>query len=195
MTDPHHPDGAVVPQGEVRPASAVGHEETDADLRSIVWFGVVLAAAVAVVLALLVALFFAFKGEQDRDKRSRFPLSAPERARLPQSEFGSPATGVLPPSPQLEGLDLHDPDHDVGRRHSQGTARLKTQTEDEQLNGSGPVEGKPGAVHIPIEQAMRLVAEESGPQGREPAPVRYDQGIPGTGGGSDSGRNLPEARR
>ena len=47
---------------------------------------------------------------------------------------------------------------------------------------------------IPIEQAMRLVAEQSPPKGR-PAAVRHDQGVPNTGGGSNSGRDLPEARR
>jgi hypothetical protein len=29
----------------------------------------------------------------------------------------------------------------------------------ERLHGSGPIEGEPGRVHIPIERAMRLLAE------------------------------------
>jgi hypothetical protein len=171
----------------------VGHEESDADLRGVVWFGVVLAAAVAGVLVLLAVMFAVLQGREDREKESHFPLSAPERAALPQTEFGSPAAGVLPSAPQLEGLNLGGPEHDVGRRRSQGTAGGKNQEEDQQLGRSGADgDGRP---QLKIDDAMRLVAEEYRPQGREPAPVRQDQGVPGTGGGSNSGRSLPEGRR
>jgi hypothetical protein len=194
MSDPPPPGGAALPQGEPH-NPPVGHEETDADLRGVIGFGAALAASIVVVLALLVAMFVVLQGRQDREKQSRFPLSAPEHAPLPQTEFGAPVTGVLPPAQQLEGLNLQNPEHDVGRRHSQGTAALKTHQEEEELNSAGALKGRPGAVHIRIEDAMRLVAEEYKPRGREPAPVRYDQGVPGTGGGSNSGRSLPEARR
>lgn len=167
MTDTPQPHP---PPGEPQQNPAVRHEQTDADLRGVLAFAGVLAASIAVVLGVLVAMFFAFKGREDRDKQSRFPLS--ERHELPQTTFGARATGSLPEEPRLEGLNLARP---------------------QQEEPKNP--GKPGAVHISIEQAMRLVAEESKPKGHEPAPVRYDAGIPGTGGGSNSGRDLPEAKR
>jgi hypothetical protein len=169
MTDAaqSRPDGVLPPPGGAH-TPAVGYETSDADARGVLWFAGALAATIAVVLAVLVGVFSAFQARADRRAATRFPLSAPERVPLPQTTFGAPVTGVLPQQPQLDGLDLQPPQP----RHEVGRNRVER-----------------------IEQAMRLVAEESKPKGHEPAPVRYDQGIPGTGGGSNSGRDLLEAKR
>jgi hypothetical protein len=179
------------PPAPPSPAHPEGHQDRDINVRAVVGFGVAL-VVVAVAVQLGVAWFFiALRHREDAEKRSRFPLSGPERADLPQTEFGSPATGVLPDAPRLEGLNLAGPRHDVGRERAAGTAAEKYAEDEAKLNGSGD----PAAPRIPIEQAMRLVAQERKPQGREPGPMRYDAGVPGTGGGSNSGRDLPEARR
>ncbi len=192
MTDTHPPGGPAAPQGEPQPAPR-GHEERDADLRGVVGFGVVLAVAVGIVLVLLAVMFHFLQGQQAREKESHFPLAGPERTALPQTEFGSPATGALPPTPQLEGLNLQGPEHDVGRKRAQGTAAGKNDSEEQKLSRAGTDEK--GRAHLKIEDAMRQVAEQYKPQGGEPGPVRYDRGVPGTGGGSNSGRSLPGVRR
>jgi hypothetical protein len=179
------------PPAPPAPQPPEAYRDHDISLRGVLGFGAALALIIAVSLAALGWWFGSLRRHQDIEKRSQFPLSAPERADLPQTTFGSPASGQLPKGARLEGLNLAGPQHDVGRERSAGTAAEMYAEDETILNGHG----KPGAPRIPIEQAMRLVAEERKPQGREPGPVRYDAGIPGTGGGSNSGRDLPEARR
>jgi hypothetical protein len=179
MTDAQPPASPPAPQ----PAET--YRDHDVSLRGTLGFGVALALTIAVSLAVLAWWFASLRHHQDVEKRSRFPLSAPERSELPQTQFGSPAVGQLPDGPRLEGLNLGS------RERGAGTAAKKYAEDEAVLNGYG----KPGAPRLPIEQAMRLVAEERKPQGREPAPMRYDAGVPGTGGGSNSGRDLPEAKR
>jgi hypothetical protein len=166
-TEPHDP--------------AVSHEPSDANVRGVLAFAAALAVLIAVVSLAVWGMFVFLKGREDREKRSRFPLAAAERRELDQPELGAPIAGELPRSPRLEGLSLNR------------SAQERAEEEEKRLNGSGTDEN--GRAHISIEAAMRLVAEESKPKGREPAPVRYDAGIPGTGGGSNSGRDLPEAKR
>ena len=192
MTDAVPPDGPPQPHGPTQNPN-VSYERSDANTRGIVVFAGVLAAVAVVVHLALWGMFAWLRESQDREKESRYPLSVGESGELPQTEFGSPATGNLPAAPRLEGLNLAHPLHDVGRRRSQGTAQEKNDEEEQTLSNSGT--DSDGHARLSIEQAMRLVAEESKPQGHAPAPVRYDAGIPGTGGDSNSGRQLPEAKR
>ncbi len=186
MTDAPPPAPAPPPQHP-----AVEHEDRDINVRAVLGFGAAL-FVVAVVVHVILAFFFAsLLHWEQREKKSQFPLAAGEQGRMPQTTFGSPVAGQLPESPRLEGLNLAEPQHDVGRERKAGTAAQKNADEEEELKGRG----KPGAERIPIDEAMRLVAEERKPQGREPAPPRYDAGIPGTGGGSNSGRDIPEGKR
>jgi hypothetical protein len=156
---------ADTPHPEPHDNPAAGHEASDADIRSILWFAGLLAAVVVVVQLALWGMFVLLREREDQEKRSRFPLSATLNQDLDQTRFGSPEVGKLPAEPRLEGLNLEQSRHDGGREPKE------------------------------IEKAMRLVAEEYKPKGHEPAPVRYDVGIPGTGGGSNSGRTLPEAKK
>ena len=91
-------------------------------------------------------------------------------------------TGVLPSKEPLEHLNLKDPPPTVAAKNAEDDEKLKSS-------------GEPGAPRIPIVQAMRLVAAKYGPKGDQQPSVRYDAGIPGTGGGSNSGRDIPEGRR
>jgi hypothetical protein len=177
MADAPHPDPHANP--------AAGHEASDASVGAILWFAGLLAAVVVVVQLALWGMFVLLRDREDQEKRSRFPLSATLNQDLEQTRFGSPVVGKLPPPPRLEGINLDRWGHDVGRDRVQGTAKTKNDEDEAQLKSSD---------HR-IEKAMKLVAEEYKPKGREPGPVRYDVGIPGTGGGSNSGRTLPEAKR
>jgi hypothetical protein len=167
MTDAPRPDGPPPPDGPTQ-NPAVSNEPSDANVRGVVAFAAILAAVVIVVQLALWGMFAFLGGREDREKETRYPLSAAERGALPQTEFGSPATGEFPRAPRLEGLNLE----------RQGTAQARDEEEEARLK-----------------KAMAHVAEEYKRKGHEPAPVRYDAGIPGTGGGSNSGRDLPEAKR
>jgi hypothetical protein len=179
---PPSPDGTAQAPVAVR-------DDSDVNLRAVLWFGGSLVALAVAVHVGLAWWFFDLRGREQRAKESQFPLSAPEHAALPQTTFGSPVTGEFPTRPRLEGLNLRQP----GPENSERTAAGKNEEQETKLRDSGV--DKKGRPHIGIDQAMRLVVEESKPAGREPAPVRYDLGVPGTGGGSNSGRALPEAKR
>jgi hypothetical protein len=189
-TTPSPGEPAADPGTPPSPESlAAHHEMSDASPRGVIGFAAVLVAVAIVVHLVLAWMFFAYQARGARDKASRFPLAtAKEQEQLPQTRFGSPVTGALPePAPQrLEGLNPRDP--------AQGEAGALITAQEQKLNSAGPAEGKgaEGFVHIPIQDAMRLVVEESkGQQGKVP----YERGVPGTGGGSNSGRTLPEGRR
>ncbi len=186
MTDAPPPDTPPPAHPEPGHDPFVEHEGSDVNVRAILGFAAGLVALAVVIHLLLAWMFFAFLHREERAKRSTFPLAAPGHAALPQPTLGAPVGGELPGGPQLEGLNLEKVQHDVGRERREGTAPVKNTQEEQRLRGSEP---------IPIEKAMRLVVEERKPQGREPAPVRYDQGVSGTGGGSNSGRTLPEAKQ
>jgi hypothetical protein len=188
MTDTPPPDGT--PHDP-----AVGYETRDVNLRAVLWFAGILAAVALAVHLALWGMFVLLREHGEPETRSHYPLSAIERGRLPQTEFGSPATGDLPHDPRLEGVNLASSGYKTGPDRGEIAAQARYAKDEEELNSYGPVQGKPGVVHIPIEQAMRLVVEESKQPGREPSGVRYDAGVAGTGGGSNSGRNLPEAKR
>jgi hypothetical protein len=186
MTETSPP--AAPQQPEQHPTAA--HDDHDINLRAVLGFGVAIAAILAGALLLVAWFFTGLLHWQDREKRSQFPLAAQDRGQLPQTTFGSPVAGQMPAGPRLEGFNLANPQHDIGRERQAGTAADKNAHEEAELNGRGT----PDKPHIPITEAMRLVAEGYNPQGG-PAPVRFDAGIPGTGGGSNSGRDIPEGKR
>jgi hypothetical protein len=192
------PDGPVLVQTQgVEPSHppASGHEHSDANVRAIVWFGVILAAVAVAVHIVLAVMFFAFRAREDREKRTRFPLAAGQESRQltqPDSSLSAPVRGVLPGQPRLEGLNLEGPAHDVGLR-AEGTGGEKNESEEDILSKGL---GKPGAPRTPIAEAMRQVVQEESKGGnKQKGGVRYDLGVPGTGGDSNSGRDLPEAQR
>jgi len=193
---------------------AVRYEHSDVYPRGVVWFAAVLAGVTLLSMLGLVGLFRLFRGERVRQGESRYPVAtAPE---LPQATIGMPQYGQLPPEPRLEGIDMAQyrelrpsyidkdgqlgpkppgPSHELGRH---GPPTTVAQKEEEELNayGTTKVPGqKEEIVHIPIEQAMKLLlAQQAGTKpatGRE----RPDRSAPGTGGGSSSGRTAGEAKR
>jgi hypothetical protein len=172
----------ATPPAPQPPHPAETYRDEDINLRAVLGFGVALAGLVVVSLGGLAWWFAVLHHRADRETVSRFPLSAEERGELPQTAFGSPATGQLPASPRLEGLE-------PAARHETGSAAARYAEDEDTLMSYG----KPGAARIPIGVAMWLVVEERKPQGREPAPLRFGDAI--HGGGSNSGRDLPEARR
>jgi hypothetical protein len=168
--------GATVPV----PPGGVRYERSDANVRSVVLFGVSLAGIVLVVIALLWWMFFDLKERQDRARRSRFPLSE----ELQGETVGERVREV--PEPRLEAFDLGSPDHTVGRLRP-GAAGKEARDEEAVLREGG--DGR-----IPIGEAMRLLIREEAAKGQGDS-ARQLRGIPRTDGESSSGRLLPEERR
>ena len=111
-----------------------GHEGRDVSVRTILLLG---AGLVGLAAAIQVVLFFQM-GALWRARQKELPPPVPVAQALPSA----------PPEPRLQiapSLDL----------------KALRAAEDAQLHGYGWVDRKAGVVHIPIERAMDLVAQEA----------------------------------
>lgn len=111
----------------------VRFEKTDVEPRAIVRFGIVLAVVTSVVAVLLVYLLRYFAALEARNDPPPAPLAHDEAGRLP-------------PEPRLQTQPFVDID------------KLR-EAENEVLRGYGWVDEKAGIVRIPIDEAMRIVAQ------------------------------------
>ncbi len=150
--------------GELRNPD-VRHEATDVDTRAVLWFVAALAVGIVVVMVILWLLFRLFLGEETAKKRSTYPLAEEQR----QAIGGEP----LPPKPLLEGLgpvtrernigQMRTTDiqasHDVGR-HRPSSARVANAEQEQDLAGYGWSDDKHTAGRIPIDEAMRRLADK-----------------------------------
>jgi hypothetical protein len=156
---PHEVNGPVNP--------SVRYEHTDVNTRGVLWFVVALAAGIIIVMLVLWGLFHLFLRREAAQKKSDYPLAVQQRGQQPLPE-------QLPPSPRLEGLSVkglemppgrvYQPDasvqHDIGRVRASSANVLYRQQERE-LNGYGWVRGEKDKVaHIPIEEAMKRLADK-----------------------------------
>lgn len=121
------------------PHGTGGYEKSDADTRSLARFGLGLAAIALVVLA---AMFGLLKLLDQRQKSS-------QPARHPLSEASQ-----LPPLPRLQ----ISPEVDLKKFRAR---------EDSLLHSYGWIMKDAGAVRIPIDRAMKLVAERGLPSRME----------------------------
>jgi hypothetical protein len=113
------------------------HEESDENATGIIKFGVALAIGIAVICLLMWTLFKIFKTVTAEEEAQPPPLFRGER---------------LPPEPRLQGMPGHQnfPAEDIREFRAK---------EDAQLNSYGWVDRQAGIVHIPIEEAKRLIVE------------------------------------
>jgi hypothetical protein len=113
------------------------HEEGDENTTGIIKFGVALAIGIAVICLLMWALFKIFKTVTAEEEAQPPPLFRGER---------------LPPEPRLQGMPGHQnfPSEDIREFRAK---------EDAQLNSYGWVDRQAGIVHIPIDEAKRLIVE------------------------------------
>jgi hypothetical protein len=127
------------------------HEETDVDVRALLWFTVVF-VVFAVVMHFGLLLLFKFFVQLERgDTNARLTSIA----RSP--EAGVPGTPRLQPFPTKDGEGVVPPnrntpvtDLDDMRAHEDGV-----------LNNYGWVDQGHGIVHIPIEEAKRLALQSN----------------------------------
>lgn len=120
--------------------SGVSYEKEDADTRMIIRAGIVLALATLVASALVL---FLFRWLGQREARGDAP--PPPMART--------EPGRLPPAPRLQTLPAQD------------LAAVRAE-EERTLSTYGWVDERAGTVRIPIEEAMRLLAQ----RGEAPLP-------------------------
>lgn len=139
------------PSGEPHGVAA---EPDYVSARTVVGFAVILTVLAVVAMILIAALFHAF--ETRADKRDAAAL---DRAGL-EARPGAP-----PPQPRLQ---IHPVRHWSAFREA----------EVERLESYGWMDRSTGAVHIPIERAMELIAQRGvGPL--PPAPMAMPAATPG----------------
>lgn len=130
-----------VARGGCRPDNPdVRHEPSDVSVRAIL---VTAAALVAVAVVIHLGSWWLFDyldAREQRIKQSPFPLAAGQR-------------GQLPPEPRLEGVKrMSSQDVDVHRDDQWPPPELR-------LRDYGWVDPEAGVARMPIEDAMRLIAQ------------------------------------
>jgi len=121
--------------------SGVSYEKEDADTRAVIRAGILLGLATLVASALVL---FLFRWLGEREARGDAP---------PPPMASSMEPGRVPPAPRLQALPAQD----------LAAARAE---EERVLTTYGWVDERAGTVHIPIEEAMRLLAQ----RGETPLP-------------------------
>ena len=161
--------------GVVHPS--VQYEHSDLSLRTVLMFSAALAVALAVVVAGLFLMVWAF-----------FGAPPPPQSVRPwdfEAEKGpDPSASHLPAKPELEAIDQNAPPGERGDR----TRPIQEQVrqEEDHLNGYGWADEKKGTVYIPIEEAMERLG------GKPPAaPARPEDEGSGWSAVSRSGRQTP----
>jgi hypothetical protein len=148
--------------------TGAGHEHTDANIWSILKFILWLAVAAAVIHLGLALLFSLFVEQRVERAAPAYPLAVGESQRLP-------------PEPRLQRF----PREDIMN------FRL---TEEQQLDTYGWVDKTTGIVHIPVQEAMKLILERGLPA-RAQQPAEEATEAPGLMPSDASSGRIMERRR
>jgi hypothetical protein len=141
MPDPHHSDGVVNVETK--------HEESDVNVRALLWF---------------VAIFIAFAGFTHLTLWLLFRFFVQlERGRVnePMTAIARGAEGNVPALPRLQPFPVNQAGQTVAPYNSTPVIDLEEMraNEDRVLHSYGWVDRKSGIVHIPIEEAERLALQ------------------------------------
>jgi hypothetical protein len=168
VADHHHHDVVThdTPDDQYRETPiGAGYEHTDANVWLIAKFVVGLIVAAVIIHFGLALLFNVFVSQRVARVEPRFPLATTEGERLP-------------PEPRLQRFPRED------------IMRFRT-GEEALLQNYGWIDQKAGVVHIPIQDAMRLVLERKMLQSRpDPGATAADM-LPAD---SSAGRTLANRR-
>ncbi|HEY1379227.1 MAG TPA: hypothetical protein VGF55_20660 [Gemmataceae bacterium] len=162
------PPGPPPADGQPRNPT-VAYERTDVNTRAVVWFATALAGSIAVILAVLVGLYWMFYRDEEREKQSDFPVARDVRRQARTRDPGL----LMPPSPRLEGIAPVSPEHIPGRmrpaddleqhdvgRFRVGAAHLLYEEQERVLRSWAWADADHTAARIPIDEAMaRLLAK------------------------------------
>ncbi len=141
--EPRHVDevqehGPAPPEPHRSPENPdVAHEESDVDVKYILYFAAVMAASAVVIHLGLAWMFFLFKGGEEGRERSRYPLAAEEARNGP----------VLPEPPRLDELQR------------QLTGRQPGVSTPGDVEGYRWVDREKGIVSVPVDRAIDRLLE------------------------------------
>lgn len=152
----------------------VRREETDVNIRPILWFGLWLMVGGGVVTLLVAGLYNYFE-KREGDVATPRPAFADERKQIPAE-----------PRLQLAPNEAGQARPDFIKDHPLMDMRELREKEDAVLNGYGWVDQQNGVAHIPIEEAMKLAIQQGqqllpSKPGSQPQPAE-PSGRPAEGG-------------
>lgn len=124
------------------------HEESDVNTRGILWFVLFLAGLIFVALLLLRGMFNLFEGWARTAEGERPPMARTSEERLPPEPRLQSAPGF---EAEGQSLELKEP---------QAEWRVVERKWQEELNSYGVVDKDQGVARIPINEAMKIVAQK-----------------------------------
>lgn len=131
---------------------SAGHEGSALKIGPVVWFMIGLGVATVIVFLLMAGLFDSFANRAGKSEDRPSPLAG-ERQKLPPE----PRLQLAPTT--AEQLEDKRPPNIKEDHPLQEMKRVRAE-EDAKLNSYGWVDEKSGVVHIPIEDAKRLLLEK-----------------------------------
>lgn len=135
-----------------RHAATLGHEVSALKIGPVVWFLIGLSVATVIVFFLMAGLFDAFANRAGKSEDHPSPLAG-ERQKLPPE----PRLQLAPT--KTEQLEDKLPPNIKEDHPLQEMKRVRSE-EDAKLNSYGWVDQKTGVVHIPIDDAKKLLLEK-----------------------------------
>jgi len=129
-----------------------GHEGSTLKIGPVLWFIIGLSVATVIVFFLMAGLFDAFANRAGKSEDHPSPLAG-ERQKLPPE----PRLQLAPT--KAEQLEEKLPPNIKEDHPLQEMKRVRAE-EDAKLNSYGWVDQKTGVVHIPIEDAKKLLLEK-----------------------------------
>ena len=135
--------------------ASAGHEASALKIGPVVWFMIGLGVATVVVCLLMIGLFDTFANRANKSEDRPSPLAG-ERQKLPPE----PRLQLAPTS--AEQLEAKLPPNIKEDHPLQEMKRFRTE-EEAKLNSYGWVDEKSGVVHIPIDDAKKLLLERGIP--------------------------------
>jgi hypothetical protein len=132
--------------------AGVGHERVTLNIGPVVWFMIGLAVATVIVFLLMLGLFNAYSNRAGKAAERPSPLAS-ERQKLPPE----PRLQLAPTT--AEQLEDKLPPNIKENHPLQEMKRVRAE-EDAKLNSYGWVDEKSEVVHIPIDEAKRLLLEK-----------------------------------
>lgn len=155
---------------EHEPPAGIHHETSDVHVRPLAWLGVGLAMLILISIVAVKGIFVFL----DRQLARNDVAPPPMMTQRPQQ----------PPEPRLQTTPVPN-------------RKLIVEQESKQLNTYGWVDSKSGVVRIPVDQAMKLLAERGLParnESSQPSSVSSQRLGPGAGVEAKPGSKETEKR-
>lgn len=143
-TDPHKPGTGGLPEN-----ADVAFETRDISISSVLWSLVYLAITIGISLVICI-FFFKYTTQYSASQDKPVPVVRQQMSEKETSDM------TMPPEPRLQGVPGHltDPQQDLRDKIAADTAENER---------SGWVDEKAGIAKIPVQDAMKIIAEKGLP--------------------------------